>query len=77
MGCTVGCCNTCDGNVVLDDRANPRVSLWLDAADLACQGDESQVCCGVDAQGRVVIARGSVYANGTSVSLWGVSLCVP
>ncbi len=84
--CLQGCCNTCRSSFILgteeairyhDAEHRKRTLLLLDAPDLGCRGDESVICCDVEAAGQEVIARGLLQSATTTYSLHEATLCTP
>jgi hypothetical protein len=84
LGCSPGgCCNQCGTALQLgrDERGlgsgerRVATSLQLFGAP-ACRGDESLVCCAVDAHGQDSVARG-VLRSGDPWHMKPVELCTP
>jgi hypothetical protein len=72
-----GCCNRCTASVALadDERAQGPVLLL---EGIACNGDDSRVCCDVPAgEGVGVVATGTLTQAGSGWQLTGVTLCAP
>jgi hypothetical protein len=64
-----GCCNSCGAGLALGGI------VWLEGPQLACRGDESQMCCGVEPRGQDVIARGILRHGASAPTLEGAALC--
>jgi hypothetical protein len=64
------CCNGCGEMLTLGGL------VWLTGPQLRCSGDESLICCTVDAHGQEVVARGVVRRRGTLVELEDAALCL-
>jgi hypothetical protein len=78
-----GCCNGCGTALQLGpDFRGPGSGDRRDAETLqlfgaaGCRGDESLVCCDVDAHGQDVVARG-VWRSGHPWHMDPVKLCTP
>lgn len=84
LGCSPGgCCNRCGTSLQLGpDERGPGSGERRAATSLqlfgtaACRGDESLVCCDVDAHGQDVVARGVLH-GGQPWHLKPVELCTP
>ncbi|HEY3354581.1 MAG TPA: hypothetical protein VGQ83_15120 [Polyangia bacterium] len=80
------CCNHCQGELVLGRPGAAGYTYLLlrhatDADRYRCRGDDSLVCCQLDARGQDVIARGTFARDRSSTAnrplLLDAELCVP
>jgi hypothetical protein len=76
-GCTAAecfpgqCCNECTGGLVVGDPESSRRSVLL--RHLPCHGDDSKVCCGMQAVGQEIVVVGKLVlldGRGRSRDLW-------
>lgn len=58
-----GCCNSCTGALFVESDLG---RVQVQASDLRCKGDESQVCCTHGVDGQRVRVRGVLSAVGAS-----------
>lgn len=80
--CELTCCNTCTAIITLG-HAGADEHVRLESAAMpgqyVCRGDESMVCCPIEARGQTVIAQGTFQiAPGTTppvYQLWVSELC--
>ena len=66
-----GCCNHCGAALALGG------ALWLTGAQLGCGGDESLICCSLDAHGQQVVARGVLRRYCNTLALEDATVCAP
>ncbi|MFH0902740.1 MAG: hypothetical protein V2A73_19080 [Pseudomonadota bacterium] len=82
------CCNTCEAALALSDGdvssplGAPGAILLVNDGDsvrYSCRGDDSLVCCGIDARGQEVIAVGilEAAANPGTYQLGEAAVCAP
>jgi len=52
-------------------------TIQLHGREILCTGDESLMCCTVEAHGQEVIAKGILHHEGMTWSMDHLDLCVP
>ena len=86
LWCGDACCNKCSQSLALgreddlrakDYARKQRTTIQLRGERVECSGDESRVCCDVEASGQEVIASGTLKLVGTTHVLEETKLCVP
>jgi hypothetical protein len=80
VGCRDGCCIPSNAAATVGGGAgfhDQRGITLRGAPALACSGDESLQCCGVDAHGQEVIATGVLQKGGLPFELVHATVCVP
>jgi hypothetical protein len=82
-GCSNSCCNHCGAFLQLgqstpgESYVHHRATTIEIPGPLGCGGDETLMCCGVDAHGQEVIARGRLHLQGMTWLLEQLTLCTP
>lgn len=82
--CELTCCNTCTSIITIGDAGSGQYVRLESASSpglYVCRGDESMVCCQVEARGQEVLVQGTFQAAPNTsppvYQLWVTELCAP